>query len=123
MKYNKFILQHIMENKFINSIEIKVSHDLVRLNEYDLYNIFFNKVETVRLSCIAGISIERFDTVNNGGGTVVSGEMTVSAAVNGFIKQNNEWVIAEGGMLNFEYSFWFIEENGNLRDLELEYSC
>ena len=123
MKYNKFILQHIMENKFINSIEIKVSHDLVRLNEYDLYNIFFNKVETVRLSCIAGISIERFDTVNNGGGTVVSGEMTVSAEVNGFIKQNNEWVIAEGGMLNFEYSFWFIEENGNLRDLELEYSC
>lgn len=122
MKYNRFILQHLMENKFIGVIRIKVANDIGKFDEYDLDNIFFDKVDILALSTIAGISIEYFDTDNKGDGTAVYGDMIVSAEVNGFIKQNRKWVIVGGGMLNLGYSFYFIEQNGKLGSLELEYS-
>ena len=121
MKYNRIIIQNILETKFWDEIVQQVSQDVQNMDGDDYSSEFETDIDFLEFDCIEDIQVENYETEAEGDDVLVFGEMIIQADVNGFTYYDREIFSAGTALLTLIYSFSFREHDRKFDDLYLEH--
>lgn len=121
MLFNQNIIAEILRSSFGNEIEEFVNGCVTDLEDYDLEDVFTETVDFAVLDCIDEIAVEDYRVEDEEDGRTVSGELGITAVLDGFETVGSENVFKDTGVTVFEAAFSFYAVGGKYSDIELEY--
>lgn len=121
MLFNQNIIAEILRSSFGNEIEEFVHDCVADLEDYDLEDVFTETVDFAVLDCIDEIAVEDYRVEDEEDGRTVSGELGITAVLDGFETVGSENVFKDTGVTVFEAAFSFYAVGGKYSDIELEY--
>lgn len=121
MLFNQNIIAEILRSSFGNEIEEFVNDCVMDLEDYDLEDVFTETVDFAVLDCIDEIAVEDYRVEDEEDGRTVSGELGITAVLDGFETVGSENVFKDTGVTVFEAAFSFYAVGGKYSDIELEY--